>query len=110
VIRAEGLRKSFGDVLAVENLTLEFQRGEFFSLLGSGSFWLRKDNFVAVDCWIGASGFGKVVDRREGDDECVPAGKTGEYGLSELRALPPPQGEGEYRIWVEDEEDIRAGN
>jgi spermidine/putrescine transport system ATP-binding protein len=34
VIRAEGLRKTFGNVVAVDNLSLEIRPGEFFSLLG----------------------------------------------------------------------------
>jgi putative spermidine/putrescine transport system ATP-binding protein len=37
-VRLEGVRKTFGDVVAVEHVDLEIERGEFFSLLGpSGS-------------------------------------------------------------------------
>jgi putative spermidine/putrescine transport system ATP-binding protein len=37
-VRLESVRKSFGDVVAVDGVDLEIQRGEFFSLLGpSGS-------------------------------------------------------------------------
>src|SRR6185437_1731005 len=37
-VRLEGVRKAFGDVVAVENLTLDVLPGEFFTLLGpSGS-------------------------------------------------------------------------
>jgi putative spermidine/putrescine transport system ATP-binding protein len=37
-VRLEGVRKSFGEVVAVEDVDLDIQRGEFFSLLGpSGS-------------------------------------------------------------------------
>src|SRR4029077_14275263 len=37
-VRLEGLHKSYGDVVALDHLDLEVQRGEFFTLLGpSGS-------------------------------------------------------------------------
>src|SRR5690349_7441624 len=37
-IRVEGLRKEFGDVVAVDDLDLDIADGEFFSMLGpSGS-------------------------------------------------------------------------
>ena len=37
-VRLEGIRKTFNEVVAVENVDLEIQQGEFFSLLGpSGS-------------------------------------------------------------------------
>ncbi len=37
-VRLEGVRKSYGDVVAVENLSLEVRPGEFFTMLGpSGS-------------------------------------------------------------------------
>ena len=37
-IRCAGIRKTYGDVVAVEHLDLEIGRGEFFTLLGpSGS-------------------------------------------------------------------------
>src|SRR5947207_15552434 len=37
-VRLEGVRKSFGDVVAVEDVEVEIRRGEFFSMLGpSGS-------------------------------------------------------------------------
>jgi len=38
LIRLEGLTKRFSDVVAVEDITLDIERGELFSLLGaSGS-------------------------------------------------------------------------
>jgi putative spermidine/putrescine transport system ATP-binding protein len=69
-IRLTGLRKEFGDVVAVEHLDLEIRGGEFFSMLGP-------------------SGSGKTTVLRMIAGFETPTAGTIELGGVEVTSLPP---------------------
>ena len=53
-VRLVGVRKSYGDVVAVDGVDLEIQTGEFFTLLGP--FGLGQDDDAASDRGFRAPG------------------------------------------------------
>jgi ABC-2 type transport system ATP-binding protein len=50
-VRTERLRKTFGDLVAVEGLDLEIQRGEVFGLLGPNGSGKTTTIRMLCGCW-----------------------------------------------------------
>ncbi len=69
-IRLTGLRKTYGDVVAVDSVDLEVARGEFFTLLGP-------------------SGSGKTTTLRMIAGFELPTAGTVELGGQDVSHLPP---------------------
>ncbi|UCH09841.1 MAG: ABC transporter ATP-binding protein [Fidelibacterota bacterium] len=59
VLRLEGLKKSYGDLLAVDNLSLEVHRGEIFGFLGPNG--AGKTTTISMICGLLRSNAGQVL-------------------------------------------------
>ena len=85
-IRLRGLRKEYGDVVAVDDVDLDVARGEFFTMLGpSGSGKTTTLRMIAGFERPDAGAIELDGTGRRGPAALRPAG---EHGLPGLRALP----------------------
>ena len=85
--RVSGLRRSFGDVRAIDDVSFEVDDGEFFSLLGpSGS---GKTTCLRLIAGFEQPEAGTIlIHGRTSPDAAVPARR--QHGVPGLRAVPAP--------------------
>src|SRR3954453_185217 len=108
-VRLRGLRKSYGDVVALSGVDLDIARGEFFTLLGpSGSGKTTTLRLIAgfeqpADGTGGLAGRrGRAHRPRRGAAPAVRA--RSEHRVSGLRVVPPHDRPRERGIRAEDQE------
>ncbi len=54
-IKINNLTKKFGEVVAINNVSLTIEPGYISN--PAGSFWMRQDNPLALHCWVGRPGW-----------------------------------------------------
>ena len=100
-VRLEGLRKAYGDVVAVDGLTSRSRRGEFFTMLGpSGS---GKTTTLRLIAGFERPDAGRVVLAGAGRHARAALRPRREHGLPGLRALPHMTVARERRLRPEDQ-------
>ena len=87
-VRLENVTKAFGDVVAVDDLTLTIRHGEFFSLLGPSGCGKTTTLGMIGGFEPPTSGQIFLGDQNVSKVPAVQARR--QYCLSVLRALPPP--------------------
>ena len=95
-VRLEGVTKRFGEVTAVDDLTLEIPRGAFFAMLGPVG--LRQDDDAAHDRRLRAAHRGPRLPRRAGRHGAAALQARRQHRLPELRAVPAPVRGGQRRV------------
>ena len=95
-IALRAVRKTFGSVVAVDNLDLDIARGEFFALLGpSGS---GKTTVLRLIAGFETPTRGQDRARRSRHDEGAAIPSKCEYGVPGLRPVPAYDGGGEREL------------
>ncbi len=90
------IRKTYGDVVAVDSIDLEIARGEFFTMLGpSGS---GKTTTLRIIAGFERPDAGRVELRGEDVTGRPPYVARRQHGLPGLRALPAHDGAPERRV------------
>ena len=95
-VRLDRVSKLFGDAAAVDDLSLDIQEGEFFSMLGPSG--CGKTTTLRMIGGFEEPTYGTVYlgGRDVTDASAVQARR--EHGLPVLRAVPPPQRLRERRV------------
>ena len=95
-VTLDRVTKSYGDHLAVDDVSLEVGGGEFFSLLGPSG--CGKTTSLRMIAGFLASRRGPHPAGRGGRDRDAPAQARRQHGLPELRALPAPDRRGQRGV------------
>ena len=95
-ISFRGVTKEFGPVTAVDDVSIDIGRGEFFSLLGpSGS---GKTTMLRMIAGFELPTSGQIVPRRGRRHRATPVRPRRQHRLPGLRALPAHDGRAERRV------------
>ncbi len=95
-VRLVQVAKAYGDVLAVDHIDLEVEKGEFFSLLGPSG--CGKTTTLRMIGGFEQPTSGLIELQGAGRHLAAPVPAPRQYGLPELRALPPPDDLRERRL------------
>ena len=95
-IRLERVSKRFHEVVAVDDLSLDIERGEFFSMLGPSG--CGKTTTLRMIAGFEEATAGTIQAGRQGRDQHAALQARRQHGLPELRAVPAPQRVRERRL------------
>jgi spermidine/putrescine transport system ATP-binding protein len=99
LIQFENVTKRFGSFIAVDDVSLDIQRGEFFSLLGPSAA-ARRRCCACSRAWKPQRR--PHPDRWRGHDPRPAQPPPGQHGVPVLRGLPAPDRGAQCRLWPED--------
>ena len=112
-VELAGVTKRFGNVVAVDDLSLELGAGEFFTLLGPSG--CGKTTTLRMIAGFETAERGDDQDRRRRRRGAAAAPPADQHRLPELRPLPPPERRRQRRLRAEAQEgaegrDRRSGS
>ena len=107
-IAIEGVRRSFGSVEAVRDVTLRIEDGEFFTLLGPVG--LRQDHAAAHDRRLHRARRRRDPHRRTAHRHPAAASAQHRHGVPELRDLSQPHRGRQRRLRPQGAQGCRRGD
>ena len=88
-VRLTGLRRTYGDVQAVDGIDLEIGDGEFFSMIGPSG--CGKTTTLRMIAGLVEPSEGRIEVHGRDVTDGAPASPPGQHRVSELRAVPAPE-------------------
>ena len=99
MVSIRNVTKMFGDVVAVDNVSLDIQRNEFFALLGPSG--CGKTTLLRMLAGLETPTAGEIVIDGE-NMACNPAEQAaGQHGVPVLCRVSPHVGRAECRLWAQ---------